>query len=236
MARKKVVFVIVEGPSDKTALGAVLSKLFDKRFVYLHVMRRDITTEKGINSSNIVSALGNTVKLYASENHFTKMHFQEVIHLVDMDGAYIPNECVVEDVTQQTPLYGPEEIRTANREGILRRNEQKRQNLDRLCGMSKIWGLPYHVYFMSCNLDHVLYDKQNSTDEEKERDSYAFAKTYKEMPAKFVAYISGSDFSVMGSYKESWTFIRQGVRSLNRHTNFGLCFQEKEISAAPETS
>ena len=29
MARKKIVFVIVEGASDETALGAVLTKLYD---------------------------------------------------------------------------------------------------------------------------------------------------------------------------------------------------------------
>lgn len=48
MARKKVVFVIVEGPSDETALGATLSRLFNDRFVYLHVVRSDITTMKGV--------------------------------------------------------------------------------------------------------------------------------------------------------------------------------------------
>ena len=236
VARKKIVFVIVEGPSDETALGAVLDRFYDGRFVYLHVMRRDITTEKGINPSNIVSTLGNIVKAYARDNHFQKLHFQEVIHLVDMDGAYIPDENVVEDAEQEAPLYTPTEIRTANREGILRRNEQKRQNLDRLCGLSEVWGMPYHVYFMSCNLDHVLYGKQNSTDKEKEDDSYAFAKAYRENPAGFVQYISGSAFSVTGGYRESWEFVKQDLHSLERYTNFGLCFRETEdAAAAPET-
>ena len=30
MARKKIVFVIVEGPSDDEALGAIFSRAFDK--------------------------------------------------------------------------------------------------------------------------------------------------------------------------------------------------------------
>lgn len=34
MARKKIVFVIVEGPSDDTALGVLLSKIFDKDMVH----------------------------------------------------------------------------------------------------------------------------------------------------------------------------------------------------------
>ena len=45
MPRKKVVFVIVEGPSDETALGVLLSRHFDKDTVYTHVMHCDITTE-----------------------------------------------------------------------------------------------------------------------------------------------------------------------------------------------
>ncbi|MDE6590944.1 MAG: hypothetical protein K2K53_11495 [Oscillospiraceae bacterium] len=236
MARKKIVFVIVEGPSDETALGAILSRFYDGRFVYLHVMRRDITTEDGINPSNIVATLGDIIKAYARDNHFDRIHFQEVIHLVDMDGAYIPDENVVEDAEQKAPLYTPTEIRTANRVGILKRNEQKRQNLDRLCGLSKIWELPYRVYFMSCNLDHVLYDKQNSSDQEKEDDSYAFARKYKEKPMEFVEYISSSAFSVMNGYRESWEFVKQDLHSLERYTNFGLCFQKTEAEDAAETA
>lgn len=231
MARKKVVFVIVEGPSDETALGAVLSRLYDGRFVYLHVMRKDITTEKGVGPSNIVSVLGNVVRLYAKENHFVKSHFQEIIHLVDMDGAYIPDENVAEDTGCGKPLYCPDQIRTANSEGIRLRNLQKRQNLDRLCAQASIWGLPYHVYFMSCNLDHVLYDKLNSTDAEKETDSYAFAKRYKDTPAAFVEFLTDSAFSVMDSYPGSWDFIRQDLHSLERYTNFGLCLRAVVPSA-----
>ena len=49
---------------------------------------------------------------------------------------------------------------------------------------------------MSCNLDHVLYNKRNSTDEEKENDAYAFAKQYKGDRDGFVKFISESSFSV----------------------------------------
>ncbi len=45
MARKKIIFVIVEGPSDETALGYALSKLCEKEQVYVHVVHYDITTK-----------------------------------------------------------------------------------------------------------------------------------------------------------------------------------------------
>ena len=55
MARKKIVFVIVEGPSDDDAIGYFLDKLFDKNTVYVQVMHCDITTQNGVNSKNIHS-------------------------------------------------------------------------------------------------------------------------------------------------------------------------------------
>ena len=41
MTRKKIVFVIVEGPSDDEALGAIFSRAFDKNAVYVEVMHGD---------------------------------------------------------------------------------------------------------------------------------------------------------------------------------------------------
>lgn len=77
---------------------------------------------------------------------------------------------------------------------------------------------------MSCNLDHVLHNKQNSSDEEKENDSYQFVKMYKDDLPEFLKFICESDFSVKSEYRESWEFIKQGKNSLNRYTNLRLCF------------
>jgi hypothetical protein len=79
---------------------------------------------------------------------------------------------------------------------------------------------------MSCNLDHVLYNKLNSSDVEKEADSLNFAKKYKDKIPGFIKFISCSDFSVMTGYEESWDYIKQELHSLKRYTNLGLCFKE----------
>lgn len=57
--------------------------------------------------------------------------------------------------------------------------QESRKNIDRLKVTGQIWNLPYGIYYMSCNLDHALYGKLNSADEEKEEDAYAFAKSIK---------------------------------------------------------
>ena len=38
LARRKVVFVIVEGASDETALGIALNQVFDRESVHVHIM------------------------------------------------------------------------------------------------------------------------------------------------------------------------------------------------------
>lgn len=82
------------------------------------------------------------------------------------------------------------------------------------------------TYYMSSNLDHVLYGKLNSSDEDKENDAYAFAKKYKDDIDGFLKFISDSDFSRMEGYKESWAFIKKGCHSLERYTNLGICFAD----------
>lgn len=227
MARKKIVLVIVEGPSDDSALGVILNRLFDKNKVHIEIMYGDITTDMNNDPVDIAKALGEVVKRYADSMHFKQLHFQQVIHLIDMDGAYIPDDCVIENPDAEKPVYTLTNIQTAKRDLLLRRNKHKQSKIERICGMQKVWGsIPYRAYYMSSNLDHVLYGKLNSSDEDKENDAYAFAKRYKDDIDGFLKYISDSDFSRMEGYKESWAFIKKECHSLERYTNLGLCFAD----------
>lgn len=229
LARKKVVLVIVEGASDDTALGVALNRIYDKDSVYIHIMHGDITTRKGVNSQNIVSKVGDEVKGYAKSQHYKAGDFKQIIHIVDTDAAYIPDDCIIEDISLEEVVYEDDGIHTANVAAVKDRNQTKRDNLYRLRTQGQIWGIPYRVYYMSCNLDHVIHNKRNSTDDEKENDAYAFAKKYKGDRNGFVKFISESSFSVMGDFKESWTFIEKDKNSINRHTNLCICINE-EIS------
>jgi hypothetical protein len=228
VARKKIVFVIVEGPSDSGALSLALTKFYDKQTVYVHVMHQDITTQQGVTPTNIVTKIADAAKQYAKTFSLKNTDFQAIIHLVDTDGAYIPDDAIVEDPAALDPVYSTTEIRTKNKAGIAFRNACKRSNMDRLVATNSVWSIPYKVYYMSCNLDHVLYNKLNSTDEEKETDAHAFAKQYKDDLPGFLAFVSGSEFSVVNGYKESWSYIRDSVNSLERHTNFGLSFLKEQ--------
>ena len=92
---------------------------------------------------------------------------------------------------------------------------------------SQVWdSVPYQCYYMSSNLDHVLHNLLNCSSEDKERNAFLFAKKYKNALGEFLQFLCESDFSVNTSYRESWDFIKEGLRSLERHSNLGLCFKE----------
>lgn len=235
MPRKKIVFVIVEGPSDEEALGVLLNRIYDSKAVYVQVMHCDITTELDINAGNVVAKIGDVVKKYA-ERTFKPRDFSRIIHITDIDGAFIPDDAVVEDNAAVKPIYSATEIWTQRKSGIENRNQRKRECLNRLSSVPRIWGVPYQIYYTSCNLDHALYGKLNSTDNEKEADAFAFAKKYRDDIPGFIKYINESDFSVAGSCPQSWQYIREGLHSLERHTNLGLCFQEEVVESEDKIS
>lgn len=233
MARKKIVFVIVEGPSDDQALGVLLSKLFDKNTVHVHIMHSDITTRSFDEPqiANIRTAVAAEVKGYARSNHFTSKDFLRIIHIMDTDGTFIPDDHVEEDNTLQKTFYSETKIVAKSRDAMIARNRQKSSNMRILSETKTIWNtIPYGAYFMSSNLDHVLHNKQNSTDQEKDTDSFRFAKRYRNDIPGFVKLMSDSAFSVCGDYAESWKYIEKGLHSLERHTNLALCFPQNETT------
>ena len=104
MARKKIVLVIVEGPSDNAALGVMLNQVYDKDSVYVYIMHGDITTRTGVTSQNIISKIGNEVRGYAKSHHYTAKDFKQIIHIVDTDGAYIPDDKIMEKELLRYPV------------------------------------------------------------------------------------------------------------------------------------
>lgn len=226
---KKIIFVIVEGPSDDDSLGIFFDKYYDNYNVEVKVMHCDITTKKGVTITNILSKVADVVKEYAENNHLKREHFKEIIHIVDTDGVYVSNDIVVEDESVKETTYSLDSIRCKNKNNIIKRNEQKRKNIDKLINCGQIWtSIPYKIYYMSTNLEHVLHDIQNATDDEKEELAYQFLKKYKNDLYGFLDYICDSSFSVNKEYLDSWSFIKKGNNSLSRYTNLCLCFNSNK--------
>ena len=117
LARKKIVFIIVEGPYDDEALGIFFTGLFAKQSVHVAITHGDITSDDKNNPKNIVSKICNVVKEYSDKNHFTKKDFLEVIHIIDTDGAYISDDYIVENPTiTDKAIYSLNDIQTMYKE------------------------------------------------------------------------------------------------------------------------
>ncbi|MBU7006239.1 hypothetical protein [Phosphitispora fastidiosa] len=107
MKNKKILLFIVEGITDQTCLGFVLSKILNSNKVEFALIYGDITSKTGIDSNNIATEIGEIVKQFSGKI-FKASDFIEIVHLVDMDGAYIKFQIFVDNV-----------------EAILHRNKQK---------------------------------------------------------------------------------------------------------------
>lgn len=222
MSRKNVILMIVEGPSDEMALGVPMKAVFQNNKFMVYVVHGDITSERDSHPDNIVAKVGNRVKQFLKIQKFKHEDMERIIHIMDTDGVYIPEANIVYSENVEKVIYKSEGIYTSNVDGIIRRNKHKKANVARLAGEKSVMDIPYAAYYMSANLDHVLYDQQNSSDKEKQQNAAKFAIKYKNDAAGFVKFMRESDFAVVTDYKSSWKYIAEGLNSVNRHTNLGL--------------
>ena len=228
MARKKIMLFIVEGPTDETSLSTVLSRIFSSDTVHFQVVYGDVLTRDFVAPDKIVAAVNEQVKLFRG-SVYKPGDFCKIVHLADTDGAFIPASAVVKETLEgkQYPFYTNTQILTPEPENILDRNARKSRNIARLSSIGKIGGIPYSFYYFSCNLDHVLHGRNNLSETEKIMCSRAFDRRYADAPDAFIRFMKDESFAVRGTYQETWAFIKEGTRSLERHSNFGIELPER---------
>ena len=220
---RKILLFIVEGPTEEAALGTVLSAGFSDAKVEFQVTRGDVTTSgPGENASDIKSKLGNIVGQFMGRI-FKPSDFLRVIHLIDTDGTYIPDEAVQLLTEGTTTIYSGDGILTSNPQGILQRNHEKANAVNRLASIQTIHrGIPYSAVFFSSNLDHVLYNDANLSREEKMLKAKAFRRCYgKDYPA-FVQFLRETECSCAQTHEETWRFIKEGLHSVQRYNNLRM--------------
>lgn len=148
-----------------------------------------------------------------------------IIHIVDTDGVYIP-EIDIKEADVEKAQYYEDHIDVKNAKVIVNRNRRKGAILYKLRKTGKINGIPYRIYFNSCNLEHVLYDElKDFTDEEKQILSDDFADKYDGKVNEFIEFISDNQIAVPGTFQKTWDYIEKDRNSLNRHSNMHLIFE-----------
>lgn len=240
---KKICLFIVEGAADEYSLALPLQNIFDKYYkqknVEFHITYGDVTSKNGITPQNIVSRIGKFVKDFLEKNHLQKKDICQVVQIVDMDGAFIEDSCVVYDATQKFPrypFYDNDKIFVKSEEKISMlqtRNHQKVKNLNKIMSLSMIMtNIPYDVYYFSCNMDHVMQNEANMDDTKKVDEAEKFADNFKNNIDGFIEFIENAyPKNIIFNQKASWDYIEMGNNSLTRCSNFILFFYANKFNS-----
>lgn len=223
---KKVILLIVEGIIDQVSLESVLPKLVIDRNVKFVITEGDITTDRTVTTQNLKKKLAEIIKSFLNSSRLKSSDILQIIHIVDTDGAFVSNDCIVENQNEKL-LYLSDRIETQNTQGIIARNEQKVRIINMLIATTTIYSKKYDVYFFSRNIEHVLHnnDKELSR-EEKMALAYEFTDRYYDSPNEFLTFISDPSLAVQGTKSETWDFIRQETNSLKRYSNIHVFLRE----------
>lgn len=226
--KRKVVLILVEGSSDKTALG-LIEKFYISRNLKVYITNGDITSNGTTTVTNCTDVLKDIVKDFREDKKLEKDDIAEIIHIIDTDGAFIPDDCIVVDKTLSDFYYTLDCIRANSKKKVKSRNDRKIEIIQKLLDTKKIAKtIKYRIFYMSCNLDHVLYDEINLKAEEKRTKAFEFRKKFNNDKNGFIEFFKNSNCKANGNYEATWDFIQQGKNSLKRYNNWWIFLNELE--------
>lgn len=229
---KKFILFLVEGENDRKELEAILhAKCFepfkDRYVPEIKVIGTDVTSEKKSSPKNIKNVVTKAVQEWRNGGipfHDIKTYeVKEIVHIVDIDGAFVAPARVVYTDTGKL-FYTDDVIQCANPNTIIERNNRKSNCLKILCAASQIDNIPYSIYYVSCNMDHVLFGERNPSSQDKRLKANDFRMMCAKDPEYLLKTIFCEDIASNTMYEESWKQIGEGTNSLLRKTNFNLFF------------
>ena len=222
---KKVILFLVEGASDLTSLEFIDNINTDETIKF-QITSGDVTSKLNITPQNCREEINKILLSFLERSKLRKTDIIKIIHILDVDGVYIPEINIIEDKNIKKFLYTINGIVAPSKENVQKRNESKKQIMEKLLVTSKINSIPYEMYYMSCNLEHVLHDKlEDISEDEKKELANKFADRFYEKEIEFIDFINNKDFKVLGDYKATWDFIKKDLNSVNRYSNFWLFFE-----------
>lgn len=231
---KKIILFIVDGNHDETEMNAMLRvycpKLLETHsFMFLALDENDITSDEKTDAKKIVGKINDQLvnwRLRGGHQYIIYPHdIERVVHIIDTDGAFIPDEAVIEDKNIPRIQYNDSDIHTRELARTLKRNKRKTEIVKRLINIKTIDNLPYSIWFVSCNMDHLLFNKRNPKKIDKRMHAESFSDNCKS-PDYLSRTVFADGIRADGTYEESWDFIMSEYNSLNRHCNINLLLDE----------
>lgn len=252
---KAYICFCVDGQSDIDALQVPISDLFNDvfdddvevRFRYAKYQEEgqgDITTLKGVDVNNVEKMI---YKLYFKEQDVKSdigwNDFTYIIHIIDTDGAYVPDDKIKEFTDDEKELaknlatrgkakrtlYLDDHIgvtdddKTSTVSYMIDRNQRKRAIIEHLVDIDSITigkkTIGYSLYYFSSNIDHFLYGDANLTGPQKMQKASDFERFYGDAQS-LIEFFKSNKYCTKGDYYSSWKQLRK--ESLNRGTNVNL--------------
>lgn len=232
-----IVAVVVEGPTDGQYLYEPLEAFY--RSKYGSTCRiakiRDVTSDPNVLDSNFLNELENRIEdeLSNSKNKIDSnvaVMIREIVHIIDIDEAFIEDSLIVEDLEKDDFYYTREGIRFNSVNSVISRNRRKAQRVKILVKTKELTiferTIPYSIYFFSVNIDDFHFDDSlNLTDDEKARKSALLRRQYLtksklgriKMFRRLFKNINPVDFP--HSFDGSWDYIQKDNNSLKRCSN-----------------
>ena len=225
----KAIVFIVEGATDKKALENIFRKIYRHKEIHFEFTHGDVTSDENINTGNVEDEIYQYVEIYRKYKKLKKSDIIQIVHIFDTDGTYIDESHIVPGETKEL-YYTTENILCKDTEKVKRRNAHKKELMDYLLNQQTIKGISYRCFYLSSNLDHALYNRLNLSDEEKSELAYAFYEFFLDRENTFIKFLETEVVNgVPTNFSASWTYIKEDLHSLERHTNLNLYFKEHPL-------
>lgn len=245
---KKYIFFIVEGKHDREEISAILNTPYfadfktryepcfllpnvagqGKGLRYSMESGGDITADKKTTASNILGRMSELINDYKKNGRGYPIGHSDiarVVQITDTDGAFIDPTSILR-TSDPKVKYRSKSIETANVDGVAGRNAKKAEVLRRLISVNQICNIPYSIFFVSCNMDHVLFDDRNMTPGRKTYYSLDFQSKCESQPEIIFDSILKPGIAMQSDYTSSWETLQLGKNSLRRITNLNLLLCE----------
>ncbi len=228
--KKKVVLLLVEGSCEEVLLYNRLRSLFQQHNIRFHIQHGDILYDLDRPEEPIKSIIGNAVNGFMMKSKFRPEDVFCVLHIIDMDGCFIPDDAIViEDTQKELTIYHEDRITVPHekqKQQIATRNADRSNNINIMKAIDSILSgeIDYRMYYFSRNLEHVLFKEPNPEKNRKFPEVERFIEQL-EMPIEDFLQQSMPLIKGLEPYSESWERISENTASLRQYSNVPLLFE-----------
>ena len=231
----KIDLFIVEGSSDESYLNPIKKAISKKNdLIRVKITHGDITSLITKNhKAKFQDILREQVDLYLKETSLNITDIRQIIHIVDTDAVSCDSKKVIYNEKAEKIIYYDDRMETNKVNSTINRNKNKKEVLQIMCSIThnmsfpkyNLVEIPYKMYFISQNADHLFVGKLNLSDDEKEDESLNIADLYANDFQGYLELINKHIFDKL-DYKESWIEILKSKNAFSCKTNLNILIQK----------